>query len=169
MMPAFASNGNDLQSVKGWIRNVKLFLSVLEHAKSHLEDIAEDEEDVEVPPVRGPVPVPEPVPEPVPPPPSWPAPAPAPVLPSPQQRARAAMEAAGYGAGAPATRQPRGRTFVTPGLRQAIVEAARRRPKPTIAVLAHEFDVSTATVSRIMRQRYEPEGEQPWEDTATQE
>lgn len=178
------ANGSDLASVRGWIKGAKLVLSLLQHAEAHLEEVAEDQEDAPstvVPgqpatpePVHAPEPPAAPEPEPAQEPPSQPVQPEDPTLPhrigdpepvTPQQRARAAMNAAGYGPQAEA-RQPRGRTFVTPGLRQAIVDAARRRPKPTIAVLANEFDVSTATVSRIMRQRYEKQEQDQWEGAA---
>jgi hypothetical protein len=156
----------DLGQVKDWIKHVRAILMVLEHARAHLEEVADDRDAVEHPvpdplrptpaKVQAPAPVPRPAPGPV------PAPAPEPVRPpgsprTPTERIKAAIQAAGYAKQQPAPpRVARGRTVVSPGLKQAILDGARRRPKPTIAMLAHEFDVSMATVSRLLRNRFEP-------------
>lgn len=143
------SDETELERVRGWIKLAKFITSLLEHAQAHLEEVAEDVEEVEVGAF-------------VPAPPRVPAAGPDMAAPDPKQRAMAAFQAAGYGQAPQEAKAPQGRTFVTPGLRAAIVEAARRRPKPTIAVLAEEFDVSTATISRILRQRYQ-EQQEPWD------
>jgi hypothetical protein len=160
------NRNGDLERVQYWLKHVRAILMVLEHAKAHLQEVADDRDALEYPvpdplrPTPAKVQAPEPVPAPAPAPVPAPAPEPGRTPGSPRtptERINAAIQAAGYAQQPPdAPRIARGRTFVSPGLKQAIIDGARRRPKPTIAMLAHEFDVSMATVSRLLRNRFNP-------------